>query len=120
MTRLIRQYRAEGVVIAAAYRRRSFPSKYNSQDIALLAELDRAHNWLSGPATVHILKREQEQFGKSEYARLAGISVAHLYNLRRSMSYRKLAAKWEPTRPSAISMGERRKPDPLVPPVDQR
>ena len=60
LTRLIRQYRTEGVVVAAAYRRRSFPSKYNSQDIALLAELDRAHHWLSGPATVHILKREQE------------------------------------------------------------
>lgn len=113
LTRLIRQYRAEGVVRVAAYRRRSFPSKYSSQDIALLAELDRAHGWLSGPATVHILKREQEQFGKSEYACLAGISVAHLYNLRRSASYRKLAAKWEPTRPSAIAIGERRKPDPL-------
>jgi transposase InsO family protein len=113
LTRLIRQYRAEGVVVAATYRRRSFPSKYNHQDIALLAELDRAHHWLSGPATVHILKREQEQFGKSEYARLAGISVAHLYNLRRSTSYRKLAAKWEPTRPTAVAIGERRKPDPL-------
>ena len=113
VTRLIRQYRAGGVVIAAAYRRRRFPNKYSSQDIALLAELDRAHHWLSGPATVHILKREQEKFCKSEYARLAGISVAHLYNLRRSVSYRKLAAKWEPTRPSAISIGERRKPDPL-------
>jgi transposase InsO family protein len=112
VTRLIRQYRAEGVVRAAAYRRRSFPSKYSSQDIALLAELDRAHNWLSGPATIHILKREQEQFGKSEYARLAGISVAHLYNLRGSMSYRKLAAKWDPTRPTAIAIGERRQPDP--------
>jgi len=112
VTRLIRQYRAEGVVSARAYRRRRFPSKYDSQDLALLAELDRAHHWLSGPATVHILKREQEQFGKSEYARLAGISVAHLYNLRSSVSYRKLAAKWEPTRPSATAIGDRRKPDP--------
>jgi transposase InsO family protein len=43
---------------------------------------------------------------------LARISVAHLYNLRRSARYRKLAAKWEPTRPSAVTIGERRKPDP--------
>jgi transposase InsO family protein len=112
VTRLIRQYRSEGVVKEAAYRRRRFARKYSNQDLALLAELDRAHDWLSGPATVHILKREQEQFGKSEYARLAGISVAHLYNLRRSARYRKLAAKWEPTRPSAIAIGERRRPDP--------
>jgi transposase InsO family protein len=112
MTRLIRQYRQEGVVEVAAYRRRRFPLKYSSQDVALLAGVDRAHDWLSGPATVHILKRECEQFGHAEYMRLAGISVAHLYNLRRSVRYRKLAARWEPTRPSVIAIGERRRPDP--------
>jgi len=112
MTRLIRQYRQEGVVEAAAYRRRRFPVKYTSQDVALLAGVDRAHNWLSGPATAHILKRECEQFGHAGYVRLAGIPVAHLYNLRRSTRYRKLAARWELTHPSAVAIGERRKPDP--------
>lgn len=48
LTRLIRKYRAEGVVEAAQYRRRRFPVKYSSHDIALLAEVDRAHDWLSG------------------------------------------------------------------------
>src|SRR5271165_6110605 len=112
VTRLIRKYRAEGVVEAAPYRRQRFAVKYNSQDIALLAELDRAHEWLSGPATLRILKREHELYNQSEYARLAEISVAHLYNLRNSVGYRKLAAKWEPTRPSAVAIGEGRKPDP--------
>lgn len=110
--RLIHKYRQEGVVEAVAYRRRRFATKYTSRDVALLAETDRAHDWLSGPATVHIFKRAYEQFGQSDYARLAEISVAHLYNLRHSARYRKLAAKWEPTRPSAIAIGERRKPDP--------
>lgn len=112
MTRLIRKYRQAGVVEVVRCRRRRFPSKYTSREIALLAELDRAHDWLSGPATVCIFKRESEQYGKAEYARLAGISVAHLYNLRSSVGYRKLAARWEPTQPSAITIGERRKPDP--------
>jgi transposase InsO family protein len=112
VTRLIRQYRQEGVVKAAEYRRRRFPVKNRRQDIALLAEVDRAHDWLSGPATVRIIKREHEQFGKKEFSRLAGISVAHLYNLRRSAGYRKMAAQWEPTRPASILIGERRKPDP--------
>ena len=112
IARLIRQYRQEGVVEAVAYRRRRFPTKYTSRDVTLLAEADRAHGWLSGPATVHIFKREYEQFGKADHARLAEISVGHLYNLRHSQRYRKLAAKWEPTRPSAIAIGERRKPDP--------
>jgi transposase InsO family protein len=112
MTRLIGQYKRDGVVEAVAYRRRRFPTIYTSRDVALLAEVDRAHDWLSGPATVHILKREHEQFGKADYVRLAGISVAHLYNLRRSTRYRKLAARWEPTQATGIPIGERRKPDP--------
>jgi transposase InsO family protein len=112
MTRLIRQYREEGVVKAAAYRRRHFPTKYSKRDIALLAEVDGAHAWLSGPATVRILKREHKEFGKTEFKHLAEISVAHLYNLRRSASYRKIAANWEPTRASAVAIGERRKPEP--------
>src|SRR5262249_45035026 len=93
-------------------RRHRFPTKYTRRDVELLAELDRTHGWLSGPATVCILKREHKRFGKAEYARLAGISIAHLYNLRRSARYRKLAADWKPALPSAISIGERRKPDP--------
>src|ERR1039458_9768347 len=45
--------------------------------IRLLAEL-------SGPATRHILEREFSVFGKAEYEELSGISVSHIYNLRRS------------------------------------
>jgi hypothetical protein len=112
VTRLIRQYRHDGMVQPAVYRRRRFPVKYQKRDVALLVEVDRAHGWLSGPATVSILKRELEQFGKTEFARLAEISVAHLYNLRRSAGYRKLAVEWKPTRRSAITIGERRKPNP--------
>lgn len=112
IARLIRQYRQSGVVEAKPYRRRRFPSKYTRRDVERLAEVDAAHGWLSGPATVRILKREFEQFGQTEYRRLAGLSVAHLYNLRRSARYRKLAADWKPTQPSTIAIGERRKPDP--------
>lgn len=112
ITRLIRKYRQSGVVEPRAYRRRRFPSKYTKRDVELLTEVDRAHGWLSGPATVRILKREFEQYGKAEYARLAGISVSHLYNLRHSSRYRKMAAEWKPTQPTVIAIGERRKPDP--------
>ena len=112
ITRLIRKYRHSGVVEPKVYRRRRFPSTYTSRDIELLAEVDRAHGWLSGPATVRILKREFEQFSKVEYQRLAGLSVAHLYNLRHSARYRRVAADWKPTQPSMIWIGQRRKPEP--------
>src|SRR5215469_11036836 len=81
VTRLIRKYQGTGRVMLPPSKRRRFPRKYTERDLALLAEVDRAHERLSGPATRHILEREYTQFGRKEYARLAGISVAHLYNL---------------------------------------
>ena len=111
-TRLIRAFRDHGEVRAAPYERHQFPRRYTPADIALLAEVDRAHERLSGPATRRILEREYQQYGKTEYQRLAAISVAHLYNLRASARYRNQAAVFEPTRPTAIAIGERRRPEP--------
>ncbi len=112
ITRLIRAYLQTGAFKSIAYQRHRFPKKYTAADIALLAEVDRAHERLSGPATRRIMEREYGKYGKKEFARLAEISVAHLYNLRRTAAYRKRAAVFEPTRPTTIAIGERRKPDP--------
>jgi len=112
VTRLIRAHAQTGRVEAKIYRRQRFAVKYTAADIALLAQVDRAHERLSGPATQRILQRELAQFGDWKFTRLAGISVAHLYNLRGSAAYRRIAAVFEPTRPSPVSIGERRRPDP--------
>lgn len=112
ITRLIRQYRQTGTVKVQPCRRRRFPRRYTEADIRLLAEVDRAHERLSGPATRRILQREYEIFGRKEFRRLAALSVSHLYNLRRSVTYRRHAAVFEPTRPSPVSIAERRKPNP--------
>src|SRR5713101_5591406 len=111
-TRLIRAFLDHGVVRAAPYQRHRFPARYTAEDIALLAEVDRAHERLSGPATRRILQREYEQYGNRQYERLAKISVAHLYNLRASARYRNQAAVFERTRPTAIAIGERRRTRP--------
>src|ERR1035438_8900720 len=55
VTRLVRRFKETGIVEASAYHRRGFPRKYTDRDIALLAEVDRAHERLSGPATRPIL-----------------------------------------------------------------
>ena len=112
IARLIAKYRKSGKVEAEPNRRHSFAARYTDGDIALLAEVDRAHERLSGPATKRILEREHGEFGKQEFQRLAGISVSPLYNLRRSLRYRRQAAVFEPTRPTPVSIAERRKPDP--------
>jgi transposase InsO family protein len=112
ITRLIRAHARTGKVEARVYRRQRFAAKYTPADVALLAQVDRAHERLSGPATQHILKRELAEFGDRRFTRLAEISVAHLYNLRNGAVYRKMAAVFEPTRPSPVSIAERRRPDP--------
>ena len=112
ITRLIARYTATGQVRPTVYRRRCFPERYTRADIELLAVVDEAHETLSGPATRRILEREHQLYGKPEYARLASISVAHLYNLRHSQRYRERRLNYVRTRPTAVSIGERRKPQP--------
>ena len=112
ISRLIRSYAQTGKVELRVSLRCRFAGKYTERDVTLLAGVDRAHERLSGPATQRILRREHEEYGKAESARLAGISVSHIYNLRDSLRYRRQAAVFEPTRPSANSIGERRRPEP--------
>jgi transposase InsO family protein len=112
VARLIARYMASGRVAVTAYKRHSFARRYTTADIELLAQVDEAHEVLSGPATRRILEREHTLYGKPEYERLASISVAHLYNLRRHPRYRQRLLPTAKTRPTQASIGERRKPMP--------
>jgi transposase InsO family protein len=112
MTRLIRQYVEQGAVQERVYRRNRFASRYTGADIELLAVVDEAHETLSGPATQKILHRELYEYGDPQYARLAAISVAHIYNLRRSRTYRQRRVYYQKTRPVQVAIGERRRPEP--------
>jgi transposase InsO family protein len=89
-----------------------FTRKYTDADRRLLAELDALHGTLSGPATKKLCERAWRLFEQSDYQRLAGISVSHLYNLRRSKIYLGSRRKYNKTHSRASSIGERRKPQP--------
>lgn len=110
--RLIAQYRLMGKLRRRRYRRRSFPQKYTRADMELLAKTDDLHDYLSGPATKKILEREYQEYGHEEFRNVAGISVAHLYNLRQKSIRLGIARRFTRTRPSALPIGERAKPDP--------
>lgn len=112
LTRLIGQYGESGSVKERSYRRNRFPKRYTTADIELLAAVDEAHETLSGPATRKILHRECHDYGDARYERLAAISVAHIYNLRKSRRYREKRVRYEKTRPVQVGIGERRRPDP--------
>jgi hypothetical protein len=110
LARLIAQYRGSGQVRVRAYRRHRFPRKFTREDQLLLAEVDEAHERLSGPATVAILRREHEVFGRKQFQRLSTISAAHLYRLRHQAFYR--CTTLAKTRPKVAPYGQRRRPDP--------
>lgn len=112
VSRLVREYKQTGQVRKREYRRHRFPQKYTREEVQLLARTDELHGWLNGPATKRVLEREHEVYGKFEFANISRISVAHLYNLRRSITYREVTRRYTKTKPVISKIGERGKPDP--------
>jgi transposase InsO family protein len=112
VARLIRCYQRGEEVKPRVYRRHRFSSRYTRADVELLAVVDEAHETLSGPATQKILQREWHEFQDARYEGLARLSVAQLYRLRKSRTYRQRRIVYQPTRPTQVAIGERRQPDP--------
>lgn len=115
MTRLITLYLEGKPVQLKRYRRRCFPKRYTRDDVVLLAIVDEAHETLSGPATQKILQRAYHDFGETKYRRLAKLSVAQMYRLRKTRLYLRRRIVYQPTRPTQVSIGERRRPVPKSP-----
>jgi transposase InsO family protein len=111
-TRLLGMYLRGEEVKPKPYRRHCFRQRYKREDVELLAEVDEAHETLSGPATQKILQRAYYDFQELRYERLARLSVAQLYRLRQSRTYRQRRVVYQPTRPTPVSIGERRRPEP--------
>ena len=100
---LVKRYRASHT---------SFAHTYTIADVLLLAHTDTLHGTLSGLATKKLMERAYCVFGDARYARLATISVAHLYNLRQRAGYQRHRRVWTKTRPVTIAIGQRRAPAP--------
>lgn len=90
----------------------AFARRYTPADALLLAEVDRAHGTMSGPATVHLLRRALHVHGDIRFERLANLSVSHLYNLRHSVTYQNQRVSFTKTRPVVNAIGIRRAPRP--------
>jgi len=86
-----------------------FARKYSMADVALLVEVDRAYENTCGTAITHVLKRAY-QAGDMRFERLADLSVAHLYNLRKSTGYQNRRASFTKTRAVCNLIGVRRAP----------
>lgn len=112
LTRLVKKFDTTTHIRVTEYIRHCFPRRYQPSDISLLAQVDLAHDQLSGPATKKILEREYKLFCKKEFIRLYQLSVSHLYNLRHTFSYREQTKLFQKTRPTRVPIGQRQKPRP--------
>ena len=112
LTRLTHRWMEHRKIERRPARRPDFPRRYTAMDIAQLAEVDAAHEDLSGPAVKHLFKREFQEFGNKKFERLAGISPSHIYNLRKSTDYTKIRVRVQHTQARQVSIGERRQPEP--------
>lgn len=110
ITRLIARYVSSGCVPEVPYDRNSFTKLYSDCDIKLLAQTDELHDFPNGAA----LKKILSSMAQSDRAfnNIAQISVAHIYNLRRSTAYKRTTKKYDKTKPAQVSIGLRQKPQP--------
>jgi hypothetical protein len=110
VARLLGRFQESGKLKVMEYHRHRFPQKYTWEEVSLLAMTDELHGWLSGPATKKILERENEVYGHAQFAKISGISVAQIYNLRNSKRYG--GKHYTHTKPVISRIGERAKPEP--------
>ena len=89
-----------------------FTRKYTAFDVELLVEMDRAHEDVCGPAIAHLLQRACVVYGDARYERLAGLSVSHLYNLRKGAHYQAQRVSFTKTRAVCNPIGVRKAPRP--------
>ena len=111
--RLIKEHNWFGRIrLKKSLSRNRFQIIYTSEDVNLLTKTDNLHSRLNGLATKKIFETEYQVYGKQAYKRLAGISISHIYNLRKTKSYRHKAFNYTKTNPRKVNIGERRRPNP--------
>jgi len=117
LDRLIKRHIDNGI-IKTQYNTRSNPTHYrmlySKEEIKLMAQTDELHNYPSGQALSNIMNRMYTKFGKQEFKRIRKISVSHIYNIRDTSYYKKIARNYDATKPNMVMVriGSRKKPEP--------
>jgi len=112
ITRLIRQYQTRRCIEGKSSSRHQFSKRYTNKDILLLTKTDEIHQNLSGGATKKLFERAYYVYKDDSYERLSTISISQLYNLRKTIFYKRQRRYFSKTQPACVSLGERRKPNP--------
>lgn len=109
---LIAQYQKSGKITRAKRTQPKFEKRYTTEDIALLAEVAEAYQHQNGTALREVMREMYEVYGDARFIRLATISVSRLYDLKKTEIFKTKALTYTTTRPTAVNIGERKKPYP--------
>ena len=113
LSRQIAQYRKTGQLRVKEYDRHKFQKKYTHQDIQLLAKTAQLHDSPNGAALKKTLERMAREYGKEEYLNISHISVSHIYNLKKKVSYLRSITSYQKTnKGKGKTIGARCKPQP--------
>ena len=113
LTRHINQYCNTGQLRIKEYDRHKFQKKYTHQDIQLLAKTARLHDSPNGASLKKTLERMAGEYGKEEYSNIANISVSHIYNLKKKVSYLRSIKSYQKThKGKGKTIGVRCQPQP--------
>ena len=111
LTRMIQGYVKLGELQCYQKTVNGFERIHTAHDIQLLAGLDQRHDTPNGFMAKKLCERAYHEFKDLDYERLSKISVSHIYNLRRSLGYKKLRCHYEKTKsPKGTHIDQRRKP----------
>jgi len=113
VNKLVHAYIKSGHIRVKTHRKRQgFQSKYSREDIAVLAEVDQAMDGMSGTTVKALCEREFEVYGNTRFKVISGVSVSHLYNLRKSSTYQRCRRVFTKTQSTPVDIGKRCKPKP--------
>jgi len=110
LTRLLSAYAKQGRITFTPCTTNGFQRTYTPKDIALLADMDKRYDCLSGGTTKKLCERAFAIFGDTRFERLSAISVAHIYRLRQTTRYRQLHRRFAKTQSKRSPIGVRKKP----------
>ena len=109
---LIGRKKSSGKILPKKRTQNSFERVYSPEDIGLLAETSNAYQGQNGAALLKVFQDMHLKYGDIRFERLRGISVSHLYNLKKTRIYETQSLTYTKTNPVVVPIGERRKPDP--------
>lgn len=111
--KLIAMKKKFGRVFVRERTQHTFPKKFDSSDVVLLAESSAALSHPNGRAVKQMMHDMYHMYGDNRFERLKRISVSHFYNLRKTNIFQSRMLEYQKTRPVKINIGIRKKPTPF-------